>query len=348
MRCLISCLAGLINVASKHSTSTESPTHAHRARSVSNAVAHARGPSTNSAGGRRNLISAETWQETLALLCEADYGVRAEYARTLALFVHSEIPKEVNIVLEDENDEPPRSRGVVDLSGKDETMRFLHAMNAILYTLAVTPSLGLSAVPTVVPQTSHNSLSSSVTDESTESSGTVTPPAVHLTIQESTPVPSPIEETPTPTQIPERKASYGVGNGPPPRGKHRSRTASLALSFIESSTDSHVLNQPHLIVPAPSPATPNDYSHIVAIICSAVDRTPTRAILTCVPMLLALDKLSCAALPIEDENLQGRRQAMREGIAQVWAVIASAVQCTEIQSLADKVGIYILQVSGFS
>nr|P0CN37.1 RecName: Full=Protein EFR3 [Cryptococcus neoformans var. neoformans B-3501A] len=42
---------------------------------------------------RRNPISPEVWQETLPLLCEADYSVRSTYARALILFLETEMQR---------------------------------------------------------------------------------------------------------------------------------------------------------------------------------------------------------------------------------------------------------------
>ena len=71
------------------------------------------------------------------------------------------------------------------------------------------------------------------------------------------------------------------------------------------------------------------------VCCSA---RPCKAIFTGVPMLLALDKPTYAPLVSSgDGPLRGRRQVMWEGIAQVWAVIASVIESSEPQELSHKV-----------
>jgi hypothetical protein len=58
-------------------------------------------------------------------------------------------------------------------------------------------------------------------------------------------------------------------------------------------------------------------------------------------MILALDKITCAALPNDDPGMRARRQAMREGIAQIWAVIASVIDCPELQVLTEQASFHI-------
>lgn len=362
MRCLVSCLSGLIQVASKHSTTHDPPPRTRdssKERSTSPSrgttdlqIQPERGASVGSVGGRRNLISPETWQETLAILVEADYGLRADYARTLAMFINSEIPKEQPLSSPSSSLLGSRTRGAADLSAEDETIRFLHAMHATVYTLAVAPTLGLSATAAMVSDRGDMTNSASSMTESspaspitpvtrsgtdTDTDTTDTNPTVQLNFIDSTPVQSPTAEEPTPASTMSfargHKASI-ADSGMHPRSTHRSRTASLALSLIDPIEHSGT----QLVSPASAPAYPNDYSHVVAIMSSAVKRTPARAILTGVPMLLALDKLSCAALVNpEDDVLRGRRQAMREGIAQVWAVIASTIDSPELSALSRTV-----------
>lgn len=346
MRCLVSCLAGLIKVAAKHATSQEVSSHSleatHEHPDASGVAADPapqqpeRGPSVGSVGGRRNLISPETWQDTLAILCEADYGLRADYARALSMFISSELPQglvpsttESSLSLSTSS----HLKGHVDFSGSDETIRFLNAMHATVYTLAVAPTLGLSASAATAPSdtgTDTSSEPSPVTEDNVSIANTTA--TVQLNFIDSTPVQSPVtEDTPPSTFSVARgaKASTGASSH---RGTHRSRTASLALSLIDAS------DGPRLVSPAPAPACPSDYSHAVAIMSSAIQRTPAKAILTGVPMLLALDKISCAGLSSnEDDVLRGRRQALREAIAQIWSVIALVIESPELQEFTEKV-----------
>lgn len=350
MRCLISCLAGLIKVAAKHTTSQEVSSHSPGATrdqpDASDAAADSatqspeRGASVGSVGGRRNLISPETWQDTLAILCEADYGLRADYARALSMFISSELPQgivpsttETSLSLSTSS----HPKGHVDFSGSDETIRFLNAMHATVYTLAVAPTLGLSANAATTASDTSTDVSSEpspITDDDISTADTAA--TVQLNFIDSTPVQSPVtEETPPSTFSAAR--GYKASTSPSShRGTHRSRTASLALSLIDAS------DGPRLASPALAPACPSDYSHAVAIMSSAIQRTPAKAILTGVPMLLALDKISCAGLASnEDDVLRGRRQALREAIAQVWSVIALAVESPELQEFTEKVSLMV-------
>jgi len=359
MRCLVSCLSGLIKVAARHTTvqdpHRDGESNKKRSTSPGSVAADVhrqpeRGASVSSVGGRRNLISPETWQETLAILVEADYGLRAEYARTLAMFINSEIPQETTLSVEGSSDRGSVHKSTVTASGSDETIRFLHAMHATVYTLVVAPTLGLNAAASVTLDNTASASTSSemspvtpVTPMTTQSSAdtftttTSTSMTVQLNFVDSTPTQSPIAEEQTPPSTLSvsggQKTSIASGSVQD-RHAHRPRTTSLALSLMDPIESSGT----QLIFPAPAPACPNDYSHAVAIVSSAVQRTPAKAILTGVPMLLALDKLSCAPLVSSgDGPLRGRRQAMREGIAQVWAVIASVIESSELQELSHKV-----------
>jgi hypothetical protein len=361
MRCLVSCLSGLIKVAAKHTTVQDPPhrngeNNKERSTSPGSAAADVhrqpeRGASVNSVGGRRNLISPETWQETLAILMESEYGLRAEYARTLAMFIDSEIPKENLLRVGGASEAGSARKSAIDVSGSDETVRFLHAMYATVYTLVVAPTLGLKAAAAMVsdntafvPTPSEQSPVTPITPATQSSSDTGTSTASSLTVQlnfiDSTPTQSPVAEEPTPPSTMSvsggQKASIASGSIQQ-RHTRRPRTASLALSLIDPIESSGA----QLVFPAPAPACPNDYSHAVAIVSSAVRRTPAKAILTGVPMLLALDKLSCAPLlNTNDAVLRGRRQAMRGGIAQVWELIASVIESSELQELSQKVQTY--------
>lgn len=363
MRCLVSCLSGLIAVAARHTT-VQDPPHRdgkgikNRSASPSSGIADVhrepeRGASVGSVGGRRNLISPETWQETLAILVEADYGLRAEYARTLAMFIDTEIPKEPPLRVERPSEAGSIPKSTVNVSGSDETVRFLHAMYATVYALAVAPTLGLHAAgATVSGNTTSIATSSerspvtpitpaSQSSTSTDTSTTATSVTVQLNFIDSTPTQSPIAEEPASPSMMSASGGHKTSAASANlqhRHARRPRTASLALSLIDPIESSGA----HLVHPAPSPACPNDYSHAVAIMSSAVQRTPARAILTGVPMLLVLDKISCAPLVNSDDDvLRGRRQAMREGIAQLWAVIASVIESSELQELSQRVHPYM-------
>lgn len=365
MRCLVACLAGLIKAAARHSSSrAQSPAPPGRLddsniavtnnSAVDSRISQERVASVGSVGGgRRNLISPETWQETLAIMCESDYGLRADYARALALFITSELPAEVV------SDSTTGSKLKAEYSTSDETVRLLNALTATVFTLAVAPALGLNATSSLSASSSDEpsdmsnesssyAPSSSVSDSNRDDASTTT---VQLNIIDVTPVQSPITET-------SGAASYMVGQkasiaSSSHRGTHRSRAASLALSLIDTSTTSGSPSRLQSLPPsAPSslssPACPSDYSAIVAVISSAIQRTPGKAIIATVPMLLALDKVASAKLDdkdVTDSTLCERRRAIRETVAQIWAVIASVVDSPDLLALAEKVSSGLLEQS---
>jgi protein EFR3 len=321
MRCLVACLAGLIRVAT-HPTELNDAT---KSRSLLNGTTSAdqtrrpptRGGTAGSMTGRRNPISPVVWQETLALLCDANFGTRAEYVRALALFIKSEIPKEVD----PENGGLRSGRKSVDYSNSDETTRFLHALHASTFTLAVSPSLGLSSAPSsdAPSHASTQILTENDTDVENETRNTdiniIGPSSVGTLTASAQLGPPPMFE---------RKPPEGK------RGSSRSRTGSLALSLLEPVPT-------HLIAPAPSPATPSDYSHLVTILTSPYEKSPVRALLTGVPMLLALDMASCVPVSGADEATVARRHALREVVVRVWSVIGRVFDSPEIRQLSENV-----------
>lgn len=110
----------------------------------------------DSANALRNRVAAESIQDTLPLLCRADYGVRSSYASILRHIVSQELESEqaVSISVREMGDGIPARSTVFGHDGA--VQRFLNALDATLYTLLLSPRLA-QAQPSVQPSSSSNS-----------------------------------------------------------------------------------------------------------------------------------------------------------------------------------------------
>ncbi|KAF8591435.1 hypothetical protein K439DRAFT_1380352 [Ramaria rubella] len=346
IRCLLSSLRGLLRTAdgrgraavpstltingSTNHINTLSTSPNQKSFSVKDPEGYAGNGAT-----RRTRVSPEIWQDSLALLCEADYGVRSDYARTLLRFICVEIymePFAVRINLDDDGDDSkPTGRADEALSSRhatpgvimaDSASRFLNALHASVFTLATSPSLGLCSSPTGSTHSSSHQLS---------------PPA--LNVISATPTGTPVateknefalaaelrKESPTPSQSDQLRSQQ------PSRSRHsingaRTRRLSVPLSLLDPGSSSGC-----------SPAaTPSDYSHLLDILTAVHERLPGRALLTGVPMLLALHATILQHNDSHDEYATEKRRAVLELLAKVWDVIGRVWMCKEVSMAAQK------------
>ena len=348
MRCLLAALRGLLRTADRHEcvltiggidkTEKLSSSPGQETNSLSDAEG-VPGNGVSNNPSRRTQVSPEIWQDSLALLCEADYGVRTDYARALVRFICVEVSKEsfaIHIDSDvDHSGEKPVSRATNILSSRratpgvitaDPTSRFLNALHASVYILATSSSLGLTSSPA----------------ESTHSSSfhLFSPPVVNVISATPTGTPTATEkpgasfaaelrkESPTPSQ-----SEHGQSQQPS-KSRHsaslrapRSRKLSVPLSLLDHGSSSECL-------PA---ATPSDYTHLLHILTSIHERLPGRALLTGVPMLLALQSVSLQQTNNEEEYANEKRHAIRELLARVWGVIGKVWECEEVSATAQKV-----------
>ncbi|KAI0698551.1 hypothetical protein C8T65DRAFT_660552 [Cerioporus squamosus] len=150
VRCLLAGLLGLIHAADLHDAGKDaddekklstSPTLPEQRMSHEG---HVR-PS------RRTKVPPEVWQDTVSLICDREYAVRADYARALVEYIENEIPKFADKSDADGVLRPrPLAEGPTQQSNTlktmlygDTTTRFLHALHAHLYALATSSKLGL-------------------------------------------------------------------------------------------------------------------------------------------------------------------------------------------------------------
>ncbi|KAJ7684029.1 hypothetical protein B0H17DRAFT_1333101 [Mycena rosella] len=161
IRCLLAGLLGLIHAAEKNEPPKELDDPPKRNRSssfkVSSPASQIADPELGAHGAsRRTQVPPDIWQDTLSLLCDTDYGVRADYASGLVFYLENEIP-----TLGDSTDangvkrvrwmvESPFPQGTdvkVLLQTGDFGTKFLHAIHAYVYVLATSPTLGIGSPP---------------------------------------------------------------------------------------------------------------------------------------------------------------------------------------------------------
>ena len=258
--------------------------------------------------GRRNPITPAVWQETLPLLCESTYAVRAAYARALLLFLDNEMPRERKTL---------KSPGM-------SARRFCNALHAAVYTLAMSSCLGVGEPEITV--TTGQPPSPEATTSGVRAADPVR--AVDPKVGEKgVAFNEPGSATPP---------SESTGTGTPPKKTARiPRRVSLPLNRLNSSA---------ILTSFDNVATPYDFAAIVSILDKLFAAVPTAAMLTGVPMLLALDKDAGTELvrrPGDGRSgswVLERKRAIREVVAITWRRIGEIYSIRSIVDLADKVG----------
>ncbi|BEI81965.1 hypothetical protein CcaverHIS002_0211250 [Cutaneotrichosporon cavernicola] len=277
--------------------------------------------------GRRNPIAPEVWQETLPLLCESSYPVRAAYARALIFYLQTELPR----------DKRPRP-------DEPNIVRFCQAVNAAVYTLAMSSRLGqgepLSGPPTPSRSSSANMLGS----------GASTPPRgqggiVSFVVSEPTPVDTP---TGTISHVPNGNdrshagaaATSASANGagtpgsgavtPPRKPLRGGRRVSLPLNRLITVTEPG---------PFDAVATPFDYAAILALMGELHAAVPSAALETSAPMLFALDSDAGNELTrrpgMSGAYVLERRRAVRETLLILWRHISRSWGVFSVLGMAE-------------
>ncbi|KAG8758554.1 plasma membrane localization protein [Serendipita sp. 396] len=359
LKCLLGCLSGLTEAADRHAAKYKAKLAEDSEAPTPDEENGDRPPSesttTTVRAARRNKVSPESWQETLALMCEADYGIRAMYARGLTSFVQREVKREPFVRREDDSSETPEQckvKVIVDPDFKvssrpsivhsDSISRFLNALHATIFTLATSNGSGnqASAIAAQLKQ------QDSVEAPSTANINVIPPSDTHLPTVEISPPPvvidfvirppsTPASPTgnsdhppPTATSVASTISSVpGNGEFSPPdsnrrRSRHQngSRKLSVALNLLDG-------NHVGLV------ATPSDFAHLRYILLSAHQQVPCRAVLTGVPMLLALEQAT--RKPSNDLN-SGAVRAIREVICHTWIAIGHIWEAPAIVESATK------------
>ena len=260
--------------------------------------------------GRRNPITPAVWQETLPLLCESTYAVRAAYTHALLIFLDIEMPRHA---------EPP-------LMNAPLAYRFCNAVHASVYTLAMSSCLGSAS-----PESSIASIQASPTSTS--------PKARSVEIKAVQGLPSPQKSGDKGVSFDVTKPPHGNSEAtdsatPNKRISRGSRRVSLPLNRVNSSAT---------LTSFDNVATPLDFAAIVSILEKLHAAVPVAALITGVPMLLALDREAGTELVRRpDDGRMGswvleRKRSIREVTAMMWRRIGLRWKVTSIIELADKV-----------
>lgn len=325
LRVLIHCITGVMTAADKGDEveaeareRPSSPLPRDKGKGVATDGLSVEAPRARDAG-RRNPIAPEVWQETLPLLCESSYPVRAAYARALVFYLQTELPR----------DKRPRP-------DEANITRFCNALNAAIYTLAMSSRLGVgdplpSGPPTPSRNSSHNILAGGL------GSGNNSPPrGVTFTVQEPTPIDTPVgalsngaansrSRSATAATTNSVAAQHGTATPhttgsatPPPRKPLRGgRRVSLPLNRL-------VLGEPTGAFDVV--ATPFDYAAILSILDELHAAVPSAALETTAPMLFALDTDAGSELTRRPGTggayVIERRRACRETLLVLWRRIS--------------------------
>ncbi|KAL4267891.1 EFR3 family protein [Pleurotus pulmonarius] len=143
IRCLLSALLGIIHSATEHEASQDSEKRRTHGSIISDG--HSQEPYSNERSLRRTRVPCDIWQDTLSLLCDQDFAVRADYAEALALYLSQEMPRlgettDRDGVLRPRRLETGPLKQAVNMqalfSSSDIGTKFLNAVHAFVYMLA--------------------------------------------------------------------------------------------------------------------------------------------------------------------------------------------------------------------
>lgn len=309
VRCLLAGLLGLIHAADLHDAGKD-PEDEKKAAGAGTAAAipHNAEPRTSIEGhirlSRRTKVTPETWQDTLSLLCDREYVVRADYAKALVEYVETELPK-----LGDKTDSDGVKRPRPNVEGPmhqastatallygDSTTRFLNALHAYAYALATSPTLGLRSTPsspehmTPALTTNGEELATSATEKSDVQSAADRP---SITV--------------------------------PPR----SRRTSLILRLLNEAPS-------RLSLATRVAAEFSDFGNVLAVLTAVHTNLPVRSLLVGVPMLVALERATKASGESEPATAP-IAYAIKELVAKTWLVIGKVWNCPPVADIAQNV-----------
>ncbi|PIL37037.1 hypothetical protein GSI_00729 [Ganoderma sinense ZZ0214-1] len=305
VRSLLAGLLGLIHAADLHDAGKD-PEDEKKAGGTAATIPHNSDPRTSNEGhirpSRRTKVTPETWQDTLSLLCDREYAIRADYAKALVEYIEMEIPK---LGDKTDSDGVKRPRPIVEgpmhqastvtaLLYGDSTTRFLNALHAYAYALATSPTLGLLSSPsspermTPAPTANGEEVSASATEKSDVQSAD--------------------------------RPSISV----PPR----SRRTSLISRLLKDAPS-------RLSVAGRVAADFSDIGNICAVLTAVHENLPVRSLLIGVPMLAALERATRASGELEPSTASVAC-AIKELVAKTWLVIGKVWNCPAVTEISQK------------
>ncbi|KAI0320684.1 hypothetical protein OF83DRAFT_1238625 [Amylostereum chailletii] len=265
---------------------------------------------------RRSKVAPETWQDTVNLLCDDDYSVRADYAYALSFFIESEMTKRGEYIDKDGvrrlrplAEGPVRQvNNIIGMLYGDDASRLLHAVHVHLYVLATAVSFR--------PRSQSSSPTRSLNEGSNDMVNVVPPTP---TVSVSAPPAEGREESPARSHQGRPSLSISLNA----RSRRQSRTAKM------------LLNTPTCLSPSHVPlATASDYRNMLSVLTVVHEQLPVRGMLAGVPFLMSLDTFT--RTPDDtDVAISGHITAIREVLARVWLVIGKIWECAELVQMAE-------------
>lgn len=308
IRCLLAGLVGLIRTAEKNDAIREKEVDPNKARSPSMDIASGVLDATT----HRTRVLPEVWQDTLSLLCDQEFPVRADYTDVLMFYLSQEMPKRGDVA---DSDGVKRVRKLAEgpflqathlnimFRAEDPANKFLNAIHGYLYILATSNSLGLASTPSrSASSTPHENLPSPINQSSSPE---------NLTADAVTDISSS-------TQANARRSF----NSPHAPGVQK---AALVEQFLERAPSQ---------LAGSACATVSDYSNILAVLETVYEGLPVRGLLTGIPMLLAMQAVSNT---YDGEVSPQRIFAIRDVVAQAWSVIGKVWNCAELLQVVAQV-----------
>ena len=366
IRSLLAGLLGLVQAADVHSGKQTGEIEASKTPGISTVLLNQKDEAEHGHKrvhpSRRTKISPEIWQDTLTLLCDGDYAIRADYAQALVSYVEFEIPRKGDHTGPDgikrgasiaEGPAKQAKTAAAILYG-DELTRFLNALHAYVYALATTASLGIgtgaqsSISPSPTPLQNDSPAEPNAPFMSTQNAEiNVIPP----TPMDSSHKLATLDHTEKNGEVDEKndekekletngnmneKTEEGTKDSPSHSEPHSRRST---IAGIRGSR--HISGMQRLLDWFPagprsensSTATLSDYGHILNILVAVHEHLPVRALLTSVPMLLVLDETSKGYL---EGDLQ-RHNALQEVLVRVWLTIGRIWDCAPLIEEVEKV-----------
>ncbi|TFY83940.1 hypothetical protein EWM64_g59 [Hericium alpestre] len=260
----------------------------------------------------RTKLAPEIWQDTLHILCDENYAVRAEYVTALIFYLETEISRRGEYTDHDGIRRPrPLAEGPLQQASNmiamlygDASTRFLHAAHVYFYILATASSLGTSTVSS----SPARSMIGDVTG-SADASG-----AVYTAAEPGSSLGGERRDSPTYSQ-------------------HNRRSMSIPARVRKQSAIQQMLTQ----LPSElslSIATTSDYRNILAILQTIHEHLPVRGLLTGVPFLLRLASMVRNTSTHPDEL--ARVLILREVIVRICLCIGKKWDCQDVVSLAEQ------------
>ncbi|KAG5648930.1 hypothetical protein DXG03_000279 [Asterophora parasitica] len=306
VRSLLAALLGLIQAAAKEDPGASS--HSGHGPPSTPAEIFKQEIAANGRVSRRTTVPPDIWQDTLSLLCDDDYMVRADYSDALIFYLSEEMTKHGDTADGKRLSEGPLSQAVkinLLLHAGNHGTKLLHAIHAYLYILATSSTLGLTS------------------SSSTSSSHSTHEGSPNVNVNVFPPIPNKDDDNEGPEST---LSQYGRPSTSAPQSP-RARKVTVVQRLLDQTP-------PGLSTSTSARLT--DYTLILDILTTVHEELPVRGLLTGIPMLIALDDVVSNAQNPEDPATIQRIDAIRELIAKVWLALGGVWNSPELVKLAES------------